>query len=223
MAQASGSDPLIVVVLGATGSGKTALSLELARRFGGEILSCDSVAVYRGLDVGTAKPSAAERAEVPHHLLDMVDPVEAMTAGDWARAARGTAVAVAGRKRLPVITGGTGLYLRALTEGLAPLPPRCPALRARLTQKESARSPGYLHRMLRRLDPGGGGSDWGAGRAEAGAGAGGEAAGRLSNFGGWAGALGGFPSAADWACSGAGCFVRAARRTGGWKRCLRRG
>ncbi len=146
-------EPLLLIVLGPTGSGKTALSVELARRFGGEVLSCDSVAVYRGMDVGTAKPSAAERAGVPHHLLDIVDPPEAMTAGDWARAARRAAREIAGRGRLPVVSGGTGLYLRALTEGLAPLPPRCPAVRARLAASAQRGSPGYLHRMLRRLDP----------------------------------------------------------------------
>ncbi len=149
--------PLLVVVLGATGSGKTALSVELARRFGGEVLCCDSVAVYRGMDVGTAKPTLEERASVPHHLLDMVDPVQAMTAGDWAREARRVAREVAARGRLPVVSGGTGLYLRAFTEGLAPLPSRCPAVRARLIQSARVRGPGYLHRMLRRLDPVGAG------------------------------------------------------------------
>ncbi len=145
-------DPLMVLLLGPTGSGKTALSLELARRFNGEILSCDSVAVYRGMDAGTAKPSAAERAQAPHHLLDLLDPTEAMTAGDWARAARATARAVARRGHLPIVSGGTGLYLRALTEGLAPLPPRCPAVRERLAASAHGRAPGYLHRLLTRLD-----------------------------------------------------------------------
>ena len=145
-------EPLLLLLLGPTGSGKTSLSLRLARRFGGEILSCDSVAVYRGLELGTAKPSAEQRAEAPHHLLDMVAPDEAMTAGDWARAARAAAREIAGRGRLPIVCGGAGLYLRALTEGLAPLPPRCPALRARLAEAAGTRPPGYLHRLLRRLD-----------------------------------------------------------------------
>ncbi len=144
--------PLLVILLGPTGSGKTALSLALAKQFNGEILSCDSVAVYRGMELGTAKPTAAERAQAPHHLLDMVDPSEAMTAGDWARAARETARETAARGRLPIVTGGTGLYLRAFTEGLAPLPSRCPTVRSRLLVAARSRPAGYLHRMLRRLD-----------------------------------------------------------------------
>ncbi len=148
--------PLLVIVIGATGSGKSALSLTLARRFHGEILSCDSVAVYRDMELGTAKPSTAERAEIPHHLLDLLNPGEVMTAGDWARSARAAAQEVVSRGRLPIVQGGTGLYLRAFTEGLAPLPPRCPALRARLlasTQKRGQKGgPGYLHRLLHRLD-----------------------------------------------------------------------
>ena len=145
-------DPLLLILLGPTGSGKTALSLRLAERFGGEILSCDSVAVYRGMELGTAKPSAAERARVPHHLLDLVEPTEPMTAGDWARAARRAAGEVARRGRLPIVAGGTGLYLRAFTEGLAPLPPRCPALRARLTANAQSRGERYLYRLLRRIN-----------------------------------------------------------------------
>ena len=146
------SDPLLVLILGPTGSGKSALALSLAQRFTGEIVSCDSVAVYRGMEVGTAKPSLAEREQVPHHLLDMLEPSGAMTAGDWARAARAAIADIVARGRLPIVAGGTGLYLRALTEGLAPLPARCPALRARLAQGAQARPPGYLHRLLRRLD-----------------------------------------------------------------------
>ncbi len=144
--------PLLVIVIGATGSGKSALSLTLARQFHGEILSCDSVAVYRGMEVGTAKPSITERAEIPHHLLNLLDPTETMTAGDWARAARVTAQDVVSHGRLPILQGGTGLYLRAFTEGLTPLPPRCPSLRARLLASAQSRQPGYLHRLLQRLD-----------------------------------------------------------------------
>lgn len=146
------ADPLLVIVLGPTGSGKTALALALAEQFGGEVISCDSVAVYRGMELGTAKPSAAERARVPHHLLDLLAPAEAMTAGDWARAARTAAREIVSRRKLPIVTGGTGLYLRALLRGLDPLPPRCPALRARLGGVARSRPAGYLHRMLRRLD-----------------------------------------------------------------------
>ncbi len=146
------AEPLLVILLGSTGSGKTALAVALGEWFGGEIVSCDSVAVYRGLQIGAAKPSASERARVPHHLLDIADPNEAMTAGDWGRHARGAVREIAARGRLPIVSGGTGLYLRALTEGLAPLPPRCPALRERLQTSAKTRPPGYLHRLLRRLD-----------------------------------------------------------------------
>ncbi len=146
--------PLLTVVLGPTGSGKSALAAALARRFDGEILSCDSVAVYRDMEIGTAKPSAAERASVPHHLLDLVPPTAAMTAGDWARLARQTASAVAARGRMPIVAGGTGLYLRAMLQGLDPLPPRCPALRQRLQAGSHAQGELYLYRLLRRLDPG---------------------------------------------------------------------
>ncbi len=143
----------LLVVLGPTGSGKTSLAAALAARFGGEVLSCDSVAVYRGVEIGAAKPSAAERAAVPHHLLDMLDPTEAMTAGDWARAARRAAGEIAARGCLPIVAGGTGLYLRAFLEGLAPLPARCPQLRERLRRGAEARGSGYLRRLLGRLDP----------------------------------------------------------------------
>jgi tRNA dimethylallyltransferase len=145
--------PLLLIVLGPTGSGKTALSIELARRFQGEILSCDSVAVYQGMELGTAKPSVDERVAVPHHLLDMVAPDETMSAGEWARAARQLARDIADRGHLPIVSGGTGLYLRALTEGLAPLPARCPQLRSRLMNTAQQRPAGYLNRLLRRLNP----------------------------------------------------------------------
>ncbi len=144
--------PLLVLILGPTGSGKTAVSLRLAEHFGGEILSCDSVAVYRGMELGTAKPSAEERARIPHHLLDIADPPEAMTAGAWARAAREVTPTLVERGRLPIVSGGTGLYLRAFTEGMSPLPPRCPSLRERLSSTAAVRPPEYLHRILGRVD-----------------------------------------------------------------------
>jgi len=112
------AEPLAVLLLGPTGSGKTALSLALGEQFGGEIVSCDSVAVYRGMDLGTAKPTKEERARLPHHLIDVADPDEVFTAGEYSRRARGALREIAGRGRLPIVTGGTGLYLRALTEGL---------------------------------------------------------------------------------------------------------
>jgi tRNA dimethylallyltransferase len=143
--------PLIALV-GATASGKTALAIALAEALGGEIVSCDSVAVYRLMEIGTAKPSAEERARVAHHCLDLYWPDEACTAGDWARHARAAIADIRARKRVPIVAGGTGLYLRALLDGLAPAPPRDEALRERLRARAEARGGGYLHRMLQRLD-----------------------------------------------------------------------
>jgi len=139
----------LLVIAGPTASGKTSLALHLAEALNGEIISCDSVSVYRGLDIGSAKPSAAERARVPHHCLDLYDPNQPCTAGDYARAARTAIADIRSRNRLPIVAGGTGLYLRALLEGLAPAPPRDEALRERLR----ARNPASLHRLLQRLDP----------------------------------------------------------------------
>lgn len=145
-------EPLLVVVLGPTASGKTALSLAIARPFPSEIVNCDSVAMYREFEIGTAKPTAAERAQVPHHLLDCVDPKAYMTAGEYARQARQVLGEIRQRKHLPVITGGTGLYLRALLEGLFPGPQRSEELRERLRERAQARGAERLHRILRRLD-----------------------------------------------------------------------
>jgi tRNA dimethylallyltransferase len=147
------SEPLLVVILGPTGSGKTSLSVALARRFDGEIVSCDSVAVYRGLEIGSAKPSAEQRKLVPHHLLDVVDPDAFYTAGDYSRAARKAIAGIVGRGGLPIVTGGTGLYLRALLQGLFPGPQRSAVLRDRLLRKAETRGPLTLHRILKRLDP----------------------------------------------------------------------
>ena len=152
------NDPLLVVILGPTGSGKTALSLALAERFQGEIVNCDSVALYREVEVGTAKPTAVERVRVTHHLLDVASLDEAVTAGDYARRARAVLAEITGRERLPIVVGGTGLYLRALLEGLFPGPPRSEELRQRLrsgtrTGKGAKDAPARLHRLLRRLDP----------------------------------------------------------------------
>ncbi len=146
-------EPLLVALLGPTGSGKTALSLTLARRFSGEIVSCDSVAVYRKMEVGTAKPSSEERREIPHHLIDILPPSQFMTAGDYSRLAREALAAIVSRHRLPIVTGGTGLYLRALLDGLFPGPQRSEETRARLHRSAERHSPGWLHRFLRRLDP----------------------------------------------------------------------
>src|SRR5436305_7488766 len=113
-------EPLLLVIVGPTGSGKTALSLKLAEQFGGEIVSCDSVAVYREFEIGTAKPSREERRRVPHHLIDIAAPDEVITAGDYSRLARQAVGEIAARGHLPIIVGGSGLYLRALLEGLFP-------------------------------------------------------------------------------------------------------
>lgn len=139
-------------MLGPTASGKTALSLALAEKFRGEIVNCDSVAIYREFDIGTAKPTAAERARVPHHLLNCIDPTQAMTAGEYARLARGVLAEISRRGRLPIVVGGTGLYLRALLDGLFAGPQRSEELRERLRERAAARPAGYLHRVLRRLD-----------------------------------------------------------------------
>lgn len=146
-------EPLLVVLLGPTASGKTALSLALAERFGGEIVSCDSVAVYRGMEIGTAKPSLAERARIPHHLIDVYSPDEHSTAGDYARRARAAIADIAARGKLPIVTGGTGLYLRALLDGLFAGPRRSEELRTRLKRSHARHGAGWLHRVLTRLDP----------------------------------------------------------------------
>jgi tRNA dimethylallyltransferase len=146
------SEPLLVVILGPTASGKTALSLALAQKFGGEIVNCDSVAMYREFDIGTAKPTAAEQAQAPHHLFDCVDPTSYMTAGEYARHAREVLNEIKSRNHLPIVVGGTGLYVRALIDGLFPGPQRSEELRERLRERSTDRGPGYLHRILTRLD-----------------------------------------------------------------------
>jgi tRNA dimethylallyltransferase len=153
----SGCEPLVVVVLGPTASGKTALALAIARQFNGEIVNCDSVAMYREFEIGTAKPTAAERTEVPHHLLDCADPRSDVTAGDYARQARSILREIAlneneQQRRLPIISGGTGLYLRALLDGLFAGPQRSEELRHKLRARAEKLGLPYLHRLLRRLD-----------------------------------------------------------------------
>ena len=151
LASPSSDRPLIALV-GPTASGKTALALALAERFGAEILSCDSLCVYRGMELGTAKPTAAERARVRHHLLDLYDPDQPCTAGDYARAARGVLGNLAERGVLPLLAGGTGLYLRALLDGLFRAPAPDPQLRTRLRLRAQTRGAAHLHRTLDRFD-----------------------------------------------------------------------
>jgi len=139
-------NPLVAIV-GPTGAGKSELALRIAEQFDGEIVNCDSMQIYRGFDIGTAKLSLAERCGIPHHLLDVVDPAQSFSAGDYAREARLAIEGIVSRKRLPVIVGGTGFYLRALLDGLPDLPQRNDCLRGRLEGKPN------LHRMLQRLDP----------------------------------------------------------------------
>jgi tRNA dimethylallyltransferase len=144
--------PLFVLV-GPTASGKTMLALFLAEQFSGEIVSCDSVAVYRGMEIGTAKPTPTERARIPHHMIDIASPDQSCTAGDYSRLARDAIHGIAQRNRLPIVVGGTGLYLRALLNGLFPAPPRHEPLREKLRQRAQLHGPIYLHRILTRLDP----------------------------------------------------------------------
>jgi tRNA dimethylallyltransferase len=148
------AEPLVILLLGPTGSGKTALSLALGEQFNGEIVSCDSVAVYRGMDLGTAKPTSEERARLPHHLIDVADPDQPFTAGEYSRLAREALRDISVRRRIPIVTGGTGLYLRALTDGLFAGPARQQDLRDRLKRSMERHSAAWLHRVLSRLDPG---------------------------------------------------------------------
>jgi tRNA dimethylallyltransferase len=147
------TDMPMVVLVGPTASGKTSLALRLAEEFNGEIVSCDSVAVYREMEIGTAKPTHEERALVQHHMIDVAWPDEACTAGDYSRQAREALTSITGRGHLPIVAGGTGLYLRALIDGLFPEPPQQPGRRERLRRIAADRGPAYLHRLLIRLDP----------------------------------------------------------------------
>jgi len=142
----------VIAILGPTGTGKSELALRAAEEFAGEVINCDSLQIYRYFDIGTAKLPLAERRDIPHHLIDILDPDQVFTAGEYARLARRVLAEVSGRDRLPVIAGGTGFYFRALVDGLFPGPSRDQALRARLDARER-RKPGSVHRLLRRFDP----------------------------------------------------------------------
>jgi tRNA dimethylallyltransferase len=152
MVMISNSKLPLVVLCGATATGKTALALELAERFNGEIVSADSRQVYRWLDIGTAKATAEERRRVPHHLLDIVDPDEDFTVADFVHLGREAIDRIHRRGRLPMLVGGTGLYLRILTEGLVASAAADPDLR-RILQQQEQEGPGSLHRRLQELDP----------------------------------------------------------------------
>ena len=143
----------LVTVVGPTGSGKSSLGLCLAQKFGGEIVNFDSLQLYRGFDIGTAKTPSTDRRGVPHHMFDVLTPQESYSAGEYAREARRVIAEITGQGRLPIVVGGTGFYLRALLEGLPLLPARDDRLRQRLLAREQARS-GSLHRLLTRLEPG---------------------------------------------------------------------
>jgi tRNA dimethylallyltransferase len=142
----------LVALLGPTATGKSALALAIAERYGGEIVNCDSTAVYRGFDIGTDKLAPSERRGIPHHLIDIVEPTEEYTAAQYAHDASAIVRAIRGRGHLPVLVGGTGFYYRALTRGLFPGPGRDAGLRARLETIASRRGEPFLHRMLRRFD-----------------------------------------------------------------------
>jgi len=142
-----------LVIAGPTGSGKSAFAERLAEEFPVEIISVDSAQVYRGLDIGSAKPDAATRARIPHHLIDLRDPLEPYSAGDFARDARVAIAGVLERGRLPVLVGGTMLYLRALLRGMAELPPAQPALRAVLEAEAAGRGWAAMHAELAQVDP----------------------------------------------------------------------
>jgi tRNA dimethylallyltransferase len=143
----------LVVILGPTASGKSTLGVWLAERIGGEVVACDSTQLYKGFDIGTAKPSPAERRGVPHHLIDVLEPNEPATAGGYREFAIAVLDDLRRRNRVPILTVGTGLYLRALLDGLADVPQRSEQLRDRLRASRDCHPAGYLHRLLRRLDP----------------------------------------------------------------------
>ena len=145
--------PLVLAVLGPTATGKSALAIALAEQYGGEIVNCDSTAVYRGFDIGTDKVPPDRRRGIPHHVIDVVDPTEEYTAAWYARDAADAIADIVRRGRLPLVVGGTGLYYRALTRGLFPGPGKDARLRARLEESADRRGVTWLHRLVGRVDP----------------------------------------------------------------------
>jgi len=142
----------LIAILGPTATGKSALALAVAGRFGGEIINCDSTAVYRGFDIGTDKIAPADRRTIPHHLIDIADPTDEYTAAQFARDASRAVRDIQARGKLPILAGGTGFYYRALTRGLFPGPGKDAALRTRLAAVAARRDVAFLHRMLQRVD-----------------------------------------------------------------------
>ena len=145
--------PTLVAILGPTAAGKSALGIALAKRLDGEVVSCDSTAVYRGFDIGTDKVPAAQRGGVPHHLIDVAEPMEEYSAARYAKDAAVVIRDISARGRLPILVGGTGLYYRAVTRGFFPGPSRCGMVRARFEQIANRKGDEHLHRLLRRVDP----------------------------------------------------------------------
>ena len=143
----------LLAILGPTASGKSALALQTSQILGGEIVNCDSMQVHRLLSVGTAKPTRQQQSQVPHHLYDIIDPAEFFSAGQYMVRARGVCQEIAGRGRVPVVVGGTGLYLRGLLEGIFPGPGRSANVRDRLREIARCRGANYLHQLLRKRDP----------------------------------------------------------------------
>jgi len=150
---APGADAPAVVIVGPTASGKSKIALALARRLRGWILSVDSMAVYRGLDIGTSKPPGAARREIPHRGLDLADPDRDFSLGDFLRTADAALEEMRPTGALPILVAGTGLYLRGVLKGVSDLPRRDPALRKQLLDLESRNEPGILHRRLQEKDP----------------------------------------------------------------------
>ncbi|MEO1370585.1 MAG: tRNA (adenosine(37)-N6)-dimethylallyltransferase MiaA, partial [Acidobacteriota bacterium] len=153
MAAPRESRPPVVVIVGPTAAGKSSMALRLAQDVGGEIINADALQVYRGLEIGTDKPSAEMRRAVPHHLVDILDPEEPYSAGEFARRARSALDEIAGRGRTAFVVGGSGLYLRALLEGLAPVPRSDPTTREQLEARLEAEGLPALRRELERVDP----------------------------------------------------------------------